>query len=133
MTIVIFKGLHSQKRHFVALNSSIQQTNYDPCLNVKILTIQDLQTLFFTTCPGMTKLKTLISKTFFLLWIVIYGIKFIQHQTQRHQCHHQARRSLLQEQLVCFLLLGSPGQVPRLHRSGHGGQQGQAYLEFNIL
>ena len=78
---------------------------------------------FFTICPGMTKLKTLISKTFFLdSWIVIYGIKFIQHQTQRHQCHHQARRSLLQEQLVCFLLLGSPGQAPRLHRSGHGGQ-----------
>ena len=33
---------------------------------------------FFTTCPGMTKLKTLISKTFVLLWIVIYDIKFIQ-------------------------------------------------------
>ena len=83
---------------------------------------------FFTTCPGMTKLKTLISKTFFLLWIVIYGIKFIQHQTQRHQCHHQARRSLLQEQLAFFLLSGSPGQAPRLHRSGYGGQQGQAHI-----
>ena len=33
---------------------------------------------FFTTCPGMTKLKTLISKTFVLLWTVIYDIKFIQ-------------------------------------------------------
>merc|ERR1712012_1356387 len=33
---------------------------------------------FFTICPGMTKLKTLISKTFVLLWIVIYDIKFIQ-------------------------------------------------------
>jgi len=33
---------------------------------------------FFTTCPGMTKLKTLISKTFVLFWIVIYDIKFIQ-------------------------------------------------------
>ena len=36
--------------------------------------------------------------------------------------------SLLQEQLACFFLSGSPGQAPRLHRSGHGGQQGQAHI-----
>ena len=82
---------------------------------------------FFTTCPGMT-LKTLISKTFVLLWIVIYDIKFIQHQNQRHQCHHRARRSLLQQHLACFLLSGSPGQAPILHCSVHGCQQGQAHI-----
>ena len=71
---------------------------------------------FFTTCPGMTKLETLISKTFFLLWIVIYGIKFIQHLNLSHQCKHQA-----------------PGQAPRSHHSGSVVHLGQAHLDFNIL
>ena len=71
---------------------------------------------FFTTCPGMTKLETLISKTSNLLLIVIYGIKFIQHLNQSHQCKHQA-----------------PGQAPRSHRSGSGVQHGQAHLDFNLL
>ena len=71
---------------------------------------------FFTTCPGMTKLETLISKTFFLLLIVIYGIKFIQHLNLSHQCKHQA-----------------PGQAPRSHHSGSVVQLGQAHLDFNLL
>ena len=39
----------------------------------------------------------------FLALEVTYGIKFIQHQNRRHQCHHQARRSLLQW-AACLLL-----------------------------
>ena len=33
------------------VNSSTQQINYDPCLNVKILTKQDLQTHFSLLVP----------------------------------------------------------------------------------
>ena len=78
MTILVLEGLHGQTRHLVAVNSSTQQINYDPCLNVKIFNQTRPPNPFFTTCPGMTKFKTLISKTFVLLWTVIYDIKFIQ-------------------------------------------------------
>ena len=51
MTILVLEGLHGQTRHLVAVNSSTQQINYDPCLNVKILTKQDLQTHFSLLVP----------------------------------------------------------------------------------
>mgnify|MGYP005679071129 CR=1 FL=1 len=56
------------------------------------------------------------------------GYKIYSIQNQRHQCHHRARRSLLQQHLACFLLSGSPGQAPILHCPVHGCQQGQAHI-----
>ena len=54
--------------------------------------------------------------------------KIYSIQNQRHQCHHRARRSLLQQHLACFLLSGSPGQAPILHYSVHGCQLGQIHI-----
>ena len=126
---MVFEGLHSQTRHFNALNLTIQKTNYDKCLTVKNFTKQNL---LFHYMSRNDEIEDLGFQDIFLALEVTYGIKFIQHQNRRHQCHHQARRSLLQEQLASFLLSGSPGQAPRLHRSGHWGQHGQAHLDFNF-
>ena len=62
------------------------------------------------------------------LWDRHIRYKIYSIQNQRHQCHHRARRSLLQQHLACFLLSGSPGQAPILHCSVHGCQQGQAHI-----
>ena len=101
---MVFEGLHSQTRHFNALNLTIQKTNYDKCLTVKNFTKQNL---LFHYMSRNDEIEDLGFQDIFLALEVTYGIKFIQHQNQRHQCHHQARRSLLQEQLASFLLSGS--------------------------
>ena len=127
MTILVLEGLHGQTRHLVAVNSSTQQINYDPCLNVKILTKQDLQTHFSLLVPEWRNWRP-----WFPRHLSCFGssirYKIYSIQNQRHQCHHRACRSLLQQHLACFLLSGSPGQAPILHCSDHGCQQGQAHI-----
>ena len=72
MTILVLEGLHGQTRHLVAVNSSTQQINYDPCLNVKILTKQDLQTHFSLLVPEWRNWRPWFPRHLFvLLWIVI--------------------------------------------------------------
>ena len=127
MTILVLEGLHGQTRHLVAVNSSTQQINYGPCLDVKILTKQDLQTHFSLLVPEWRNWRPWFPRHLScfgqLLRYKIYSI-----QNQRHQCHHRARRSLQQQHLACFLLSGSPGQAPILHCSVQGRQQGQAHI-----
>jgi len=127
MTILVLEGLHGQTRHLVAVNSSTQQINYDPCLNVKILTKQDLQTHFYYLSRN-DEIEDLDFQDICLALDRHIRYKIYSIQNQRHQCHHRARRSLLQQHLACFLLSGSPGQAPILHCSVHGCQQGQAHI-----
>ena len=80
---------------------------------------------FFTTCPGMTKLKTLISKTFVLLWTVIYDIKFIQFRIRGISAIIELVDHFCNSILPASY---SQGQAPILHCSVHWCQQGQAHI-----